>query len=343
MTASGIPLSRIASLVEGSLEGEEVTITGVNTVDSAREGDIVFVEGPELLPLGEASPAAALIVPPVARTRAKPIIVTEDPRLAFSKVLALFAPQRSLPQGIHPTAVIGANARVAPGASIGAHAYVGGNATIEEGAIIHPLAYVGQDAIVGAHTEVHPQAYIGDRVVIGRGCTIHPGAVIGSDGFGYHFESGRHRKIPQIGTVIIEDDVTVGANSTIDRATIAATIVGAGTRIDDNVHIAHNCVIGRHCLFAGQVGIAGSTRIGDYVVMGGQVGVNDHISICSNVMVGAQAGIFSDITEPGTYSGYPAKPHTGQLRVLAAQQKLPELLKRIKELEDRLAQLEGRT
>jgi UDP-3-O-[3-hydroxymyristoyl] glucosamine N-acyltransferase len=335
-------LSRIASLVEGSLEGDEVTITGVNTVDSAREGDIVYVDRPELLPVGEASLAAALIVPPVARTTAKPIIVTEDPRLAFSKVLALFAPQRSVHEGLHPTAVLGANARVSPRASVGAHAYVGDNATIGADAVVHPLAYVGQDAIIGANTEVHPQAYVGDRVVVGRDCTIHPGAVVGSDGFGYHHEGGRHRKIPQIGTVIIGDDVTVGANSTIDRATIAATVIGSGTKIDDNVHIAHNCVIGRHCLLAGQVGIAGSTHVADYVVMGGQVGVNDHIRICSHVMVGAQAGIFSDITEPGTYSGYPARPHRGQLRVLAAQQRLPEFLRRIKELEDRLAELEGR-
>lgn len=342
MTPSGIPLSRIAALVAGAHEGDEVTITGVNTIEDAREGDIVFVDRPDLLPVGEQSLAAALIVPPAAKTGAKPIIVTEDPRLAFSKVLELFAPERRVYSGVHPSAVLGANVKLGANVSIGAHAYVGDNAIIEDDAVVHPLAYVGHEVSLGANTEIHPQAYIGDRVMIGANCTIHPGAVIGSDGFGYHFEGGRHRKIPQIGTVIIEDDVTVGANSTIDRATIAATIIGVGTRIDDNVHIAHNCVIGKNCLFAGQVGIAGSTHIGDYVVMGGQVGVNDHIKICAQAMVGAQAGIFSDIEEPGVYSGYPAKPHRAQMRVLAAQQKLPDMLKRVKELEDRLAALEGR-
>lgn len=342
MTASGIPLSRIAALVEGQHEGHEVTITGVNTIEAAREGDIVFVDRAELLPVGEASLAAAMIVPPVAKTDAKPIIVTEDPRLAFSKVLELFAPERHVYTGVHPTAVIGAKVRLGEGVSVGAHAYVGDNVTLEADAVVHPLAYVGQDAIIGGNTEVHPQAYIGERVVIGRNCVIYPGAVVGSDGFGYHHEGGRHRKIPQIGTVIIEDDVTIGANSTVDRATIAATIIGAGTKIDDNVHIAHNCVIGRNCLLAGQVGIAGSTCLGDGVIMGGQVGVNDHIKIASGVMVGAQAGIFSDLEEPGTYSGYPAKPHRTQMRVLAATYRLPDLLKKIKELEERLAQLEGR-
>jgi UDP-3-O-[3-hydroxymyristoyl] glucosamine N-acyltransferase len=342
VTPSGIPLSRLASLVEGHHEGDEVTITGVNTIDAAREGDIVFVDGPELLPVGEASLAAALIVPPLAKTNAKPIIITEDPRLAFSKVLALFAPQRHVYPGVHPTAVLGTGVRLGARVSVGAHAYVGGNTTLEADAVVHPLAYVGQDAIIGENSEIHPQAYIGDRVVVGRNCIVYPGAVIGSDGFGYHQEAGRHRKIPQIGTVILEDEVAIGANSTVDRATIAATVIGAGTKLDDSVHIAHNCVIGRNCLFAGQVGIAGSTHIGDYVVMGGQSGVNDHVRVCGQVMVGARAGVFSNIEEPGTYSGYPAKPHRGQLRVLAATQKLPELLKRLKELEDRIAELEGR-
>lgn len=341
MTA-GIPLSRIAALVSGSHQGDEVTITGVNTLDAAGAGDIVFIDRPELLPVGEQSQAAALIVAPSAQTTAKPIIVTEDPRLAFSKVLELFAPERSVYEGVHPMAVLGANVTLGPGVSVGAHAYVGDGATLDEGAVIHPLAYVGRNAVIGADTEIHPQAYIGERVLVGRGCIIYPGAVIGSDGFGFHVEAGRPRKIPQIGTVILEDEVTVGANSTIDRATIAATIIGSGTKIDDNVHVAHNCVVGRNCLFAGQVGIAGSTEIGDNVVMGGQVGVNDHIRISSRVMVGAQAGVFSDLPEPGTYSGYPARDHRSQLRVLAATQKLPDVLRRLKELEDRLAQLEGR-
>ena len=341
MISIPIPLSKLASLIDGQVEGEEVTITGVNTVDDATDGQIAFVDRPELLPLGERSAAAALIVAPTSRTSAKPIIVTEDPRLAFSKVLAIFAPERRVYEGIHPTAVIGAKAQLAPNVSIGAHAVLGDNVSVGADSIIHPLAYVGHDARIGQNSAIHPQAYIGERIIIGDNCTIHAGAVIGSDGFGYLQQATGHRKIPQIGTVIIEDDVEIGANSTIDRATIAATIIGAGTKIDDSVHIAHNCVIGKHCLFAGQVGIAGSTEIGDFVVMGGQAGINDHIKICSQSVIGAQAGVFGTISEPGVYSGYGAGPHAHQLRILAVTQKLPELLKTVRDLQRRIAELES--
>lgn len=343
MSAIAIPLSQLAALIEGTTEGEEVLITGVNTIDGAVEGEIAFVDCPELLPIGEQSSAAALIVSPSARTQAKPIIITEDPRLAFSKVLALFAPERRVHEGVHPTAVLGHNVKLGADVSIGARTVVGDNVIIEDGSVVHPLVYLGHEVTIGANSEIHPQVYVGERVSIGSNCIVHAGAVIGCDGFGYLQQPQGHRKIPQIGTVIIEDDVEIGANSTIDRATIAATIIGQGTKIDDAVHIAHNCVIGKHCLFAGQVGIAGSTEIGDYVVMGGQAGVNDHVRICSQVIIAGKAGVFSDIEEPGTYSGYPARLHRNQLRVLGATQKLPDLLKTIRELEARIAQLEARS
>jgi len=336
-----IPLSKLASLIDGQVEGDEVTITGVNTVESAADGQITFVDRPELLPVGERSAAAALIVSPQARTSAKPIIVTEDPRLAFSKVLETFAPERRVYEGIHPTAVLGANTHVGARVSVGAHAVIGDNVRLDDDVVIHPLAYVGHDVQIGANSVIHPQTYIGERVTIGKHCIIHAGAAIGCDGFGYLQQAAGHRKIPQIGTVIIEDEVEVGSNSTIDRATVAATIIGAGTKIDDSVHIAHNCVIGKHCLFAGQVGIAGSTDIGDFVVMGGQAGINDHISICSRAVIGAQAGVFGHITEPGVYSGYAAGPHSHQLRILAATHKLPELLKTVRDLQRRIAELEA--
>jgi len=338
---NAIPLSELATLIDGTAEGGDVLITGVSTVHEARDGDIVFVEKPELLPFGEQSSAAALIVAESGRTQAKPIIITEDPRLAFSKVLEIFAPERRVYPGVHPTAVIGSNVSLGENVSIGAHTFVGDNVVIEDDVALHPLVYIGHEATVGRNTEIHPQVYIGDRVVLGHDCIIHAGAVLGSDGFGYLQTRTGHRSIPQIGTVIIGNHVDIGANATVDRATISATIIGDGTKIDDAVHIAHNCIIGRNCLFAGQTGIAGSTEIGDNVVMGGQVGVNDHVKIGNNVMIGAQAGVFSDLPEPGVYSGYPARDHRQHLRVLAMQQKLPDLVKRIKELEARLAELEG--
>jgi UDP-3-O-[3-hydroxymyristoyl] glucosamine N-acyltransferase len=340
--AIAIPLSKLASLVDGQSEGDEVTITGVNTIDGAGAGEITFVDKPELLAVGEGSAAAALIVSPEARTSAKPIIVTEDPRLAFSKVLAIFAPERRVYEGIHPTAVVGANARLGRNVSIGAHAVIGDSVELGDDVVIHPLAYLGHDVTVGSKSEIYPQVFIGERVSLGARCIVHAGAVIGCDGFGYLQQRTGHRKIPQIGTVIIHDEVEIGANSTIDRATVSATIIGSGTKIDDSVHIAHNCVIGEHCLLAGQVGIAGSTEIGDFVVMGGQAGINDHNKIVRNTVIGAQAGVFGNVTEPGVYSGYGAGPHRDQLRILAATQRLPDLVRTVRLLGQRLTELEAR-
>jgi UDP-3-O-[3-hydroxymyristoyl] glucosamine N-acyltransferase len=199
--------------------------------------------------------------------------------------------------------------------------------------IVYPTAYVGDNVTLGADTIICPQAYVGDRCAFGERVVIHPGASVGGDGFGYAQEGGKHRKIPQIGTVILGDDVEIGANSTVDRATLGATKIGRGTKVDDHVHIAHNVVVGEDCLLCGQVGISGSATVGDRVIMAGQVGVNDHITIGSDIIIGGQAGVFSDLPEPGYYSGYPAKPHNHSLRVLAATQKLPEMARRIRALE----------
>ncbi len=343
MNGAKFALGQLAELIDGKLEGDaSVTITGVSSLDDATEGHITYVTEEDVLSLGEQSPAAALIVPPGLATDRKPLIVTEDPRLAFSKVLALFAPQRRLPPGVHPTATVGSNVKLGQDVAIGAHVFVGDNAIIGDRVAIHPLAYVGYEVTIGEDTEIHPQTYIGDRVSIGTRCNICAGAVVGSDGFGYLQTEEGHHKIPQIGTVIIEDDVEVGANSTIDRATVSVTRICRGTKIDDQVHIGHNCVIGEHCLLCGQVGIAGTVTLGKGVMLGGQVGINDHTTVGDGVTVGAGSKVYGDLMEPGVYSGTPARPHRQRLRTLAATQKLPELLKRIRELESRLAELEGK-
>jgi len=336
-----IALGQLAQLVEGQLVGDHgVPISGAGTLEQAQDGQIAFIDRPELLDKAEASQASALIVPRGAGRTKKPHIVTEDPRLAFSKVLEIFAPQPRLYAGVHPTAVVGSNVRLGEGVSVGAHAFVGDNVILGDRAAIYPLAYVGHDCTVGADTAVYPQTFIGDRVVLGDRVIVHAGASIGGDGFGYVAEAnGRQRKIPQIGTVIIGDDVEIGACATVDRATVSATLIGRGTKIDDQVHVAHNVTIGEDCLICGQVGISGSATIGDRVVMAGQVGINDHISIASDVVIGGQAGVFSDLSEPGYYSGYPARPHGSALRVLAATQKLPEFEKRVRQLERELREL----
>lgn len=343
MSENRYRLAELAERVQGELRGDgDVTITGVGHLEEASAGEISFVDGPSLQALCDASQASALIVPPEVEVSDKPFIVTEDPRLAFSKVLELFSPERRPRPGVHATAVLGANVSIGEGASVGAHAYVGDDAIIGDDTIVHPLAYVGPEALIGRSCEIHPQVYIGARAQIGERVIIHAGAAVGADGFGFLQTDQGHRKIPQIGTVIVDDDVEIGANSTVDRATVAATRIGAGTKIDDQVHVAHNVVIGRNCLFCGQVGIAGSTTIGDNVVMGGQAGVNDHTEVCSGAIIGAKAGVIGDIDEEGIYSGYPARPHHEQMRVTAYARRLPGLVERIKELEETVDDLRSR-
>lgn len=341
MQKVAIPLARIAAHVEGTVLGDAGTlISGAGTLEEAEAGHIVFVERAEMLTAGEQSNASALIVAPGLSSSAKPIVVTEDPRLAFSKVLELFAPKPNAHPGVHPTAVLGRNVTLGERVSIGAHAVIGDNVIIGDDTIIHPLAYIGHDATIGSSTQIAPQVYIGDRVTVGDRTTILAGAVIGCDGFGFLQTRLGHRKIPQIGTVAIGNDVEIGACSTVDRATVSVTRIGDGTKIDDQVHVAHNCVIGRNCLLCGQVGIAGSTRVGDNVVMGGQVGVSDHVTIGDNVVVAGKSGVFGDIDKPGVYSGYPARPHKKQLRTIAMSHRLPDLVEQIKKMEARIAELE---
>ena len=342
MKTAAYPLGQLATLIEGELIGDGgLTITGASSLEDAQIGHISYIAGPEALDRGEHSEASALIVARTTLTTAKPVIITEDPRLAFSKVLELFAPERRLPIGIHPSAIVGANAHLGKRVAIGAGAFVGDNVVVGDDVIIHPLAYVGHEVTIGDGTELHPQVYVGDRVTLGKRVLIHAGTTLGGDGFGYLQTETGHRKIPQIGTVIIEDDVEIGANSTVDRATVTATRIGRGSKVDDHVHIAHNVIIGEHCLICGQVGISGSVTIGNYVVMAGQVGVSDHVTIADKIVVSGGAKVWGDLTEPGVYSGIPARPHVGAFRVTAAQQKLPDLLKRVRELEKRLEQLEN--
>ncbi len=336
-------LSELAERIEGELRGDgEVPITGVSHLEDATEGEISFADGPAVQSLADSCRASALIVPPEVEVKHKPFIVTEDPRLAFSKVLELFAPDRRPGSGVHPTAVLGKNVSLGQNVSIGAHAYVGDGTIIGDDTVIHPLAYVGPEVLIGRNCSIHPQVFIGPRVQCGERVIIHAGASVGADGFGYLQTDHGHRKIPQIGTVILEDDVEIGANSTIDRATVAATRIGEGTKIDDQVHVAHNVVLGKNCLLCGQVGVAGSTTIGDNVVMGGQAGVNDHVEVGSNITIAARASVFGDLDEEGIYSGYPAAPHQEQLRSIAHVRRLPRLKDRIDELEETVKELRER-
>jgi UDP-3-O-[3-hydroxymyristoyl] glucosamine N-acyltransferase len=327
-------LGELATVAEGTLEGDAgILISGAAGIHEVGAGEITFLEKPSLLPVGESSAAAALIIPETAPACAKPAIRTADPRFAFSKVLRLFASSRPVPVGIHPTAVIGRNVSLGKDVAIHALCFVDDDAVIEDGVVLHPQVYIGAGTRIGAGTVIYPRVTVHHDVTIGANVVIHSGAVIGSDGFGFVQNGGRHHKMPQVGTVQIGDDVEIGANVTIDRATMAVTRIGRGTKIDNLVHIAHNANIGDNCILCGQVGLCGSVTIGDGAKLGGQVGVGEHLTIGPEALIGAQAGVICDVPAKQFYSGYPARPHAEQMRLIAASGKLPDLLKRVRRIE----------
>jgi UDP-3-O-[3-hydroxymyristoyl] glucosamine N-acyltransferase len=320
--------------------GGDIQIGGAAGLEHAGPGDITYISDPSKMDMAEESAASAVIVPLEVEESGKPIIRIENPRLAFAQMLGLFALPAGLPVGVHPMAIIGTGAVVGKDAAIGPYVIVGERANIAEGVVIHPQAYIGENVKIGEGSLLYPQVVIGRGTEIGAHCILYPGAVIGADGFGYVWDGERHRKVPQIGRVVIEDDVEIGANSTIDRATTHITRIGRGTKIDDQVHIAHNVTIGENCVIAGNVGISGSVRLGNRVILAGQVGIGDHISIGDDAIVLARAAVLSDLPAGSVSSGTPAYSHKENLRVEAAARKLPELLREMRQLRQRLSALE---
>lgn len=340
---AGYRLGEIARAVEGELAGPpDLWIQGVAGLEDAGPGQITYAADPRAVERALASPAAAVIVPRDARAPGKPAIRVEQPKLAFARVLALFRPPSAAPVGIHPTAVIEAGAKVAPSAALGAGVYVGPDAVIDEGAVLYPGVYVGREARIGPHTVLWPGVVVGDRVRIGARVVVHPGAVIGADGFGYVEVAGGREKIPQIGTVVVEDDVEIGANTTIDRATCGATRIGRGTKIDNLVHVGHNVVVGEGCTLIAQVGIGGSARVERGAVLGGQVGVADHARVGAGATVGGKGAVMGSVPPGGVYAGIPARPLREELRARALSRELPQLRETVRALRKRLEELEHR-
>ncbi len=334
-------LEELAVLVGGQVVGDPATrISGATDIGDAREGDIVFAESPKHLEQALQSAASAVIALPDTENSAKPLIRTANPRLAFARVLEALNPRPEHQPGIHPTASIGANLQAGDGVTIGFNAYVGNDVVLGDDVWIQPLVYIGDNVRIGSGSVIHPSVVILGNVTIGENVTVHPGTVIGADGFGYTPIGKQHFKIPQVGTVIIGDDVEIGANVTIDRARTGRTVIGNGTKIDNLVHIAHNVTIGENCIIVAQVGISGSVAIGDQVVFGGQSGTKDHVTIGDGSMVCARSGIIGDLPPGSFVSGYPAGPHKEQMRVQAAILRLPELMKTIRSLERRIEALE---
>jgi len=335
-------LGDIAKLVNGEIYGDtEIEITGVSGILDAAQGDITFISSKKYLKEIGNCKASALIVKEQIKGISIPQLKVSNPYLAFAKLLEFFYVKPFIHTGISKSAIISDKAAIGNNVTIFPSVFISDGAFIGDGTIIYPFVYIGENTKIGNNCVIYPNVTIRENVKIGNKVIIHSGSVIGSDGFGYVFDNGVHKKIPQVGGVIIEDDVEIGSNVSIDRATLGNTIIGKGTKIDNLSQIAHNVKIGSNSLIIAQVGIAGSTEIGDYVTLGGQVGVADHTKIESQTMIGAQSGIMGNVPK-GIYSGSPAIPHREWLKAQAIFARLPEMHKKIKELEDKLKELEGR-
>jgi UDP-3-O-[3-hydroxymyristoyl] glucosamine N-acyltransferase len=330
----------IADFVGGELVGDgSVPISGINGINEAGKGDLAFLLSAKQEDLISSTKASAVIVPKdVRKTFDKPIIKVDSPSIAFSRIIEVVMPDRiPHPKGIHPTAIVSKKAVLAGGVALGPYTAVEDGADIGEGTVIYPFSYIGKNSRIGKRCIIYPNVTIREEVTIGSNVIIHPGSVIGSDGFGYDTRpDGTHVKIPQLGTVVIEDDVEIGACVTIDRARFARTVIGKGTKIDNLVQIAHNVVMGPNCIIAGQSGISGSSTLGRNVVLGGQVGVADHLKLGDFVMAGAKTGISKSFPAKTTLFWYPAKPVDKARAIIASIGLLPKLYERVRKLEERL-------
>lgn len=331
--------AEIAQKLQGEVHGDAgVSLTGFAPADRAQPGDLTFAENAEYFQRAEASAAAAILVAGDVPGSKKVLIRVPNARVAFAKVLPMFFPEPVFAPAIHPTAVVAASARVDPTAHIGPHCAIGEGTIIGARAVLRGGNHVGDRVRIGDDTQLFPNVTIYSGTQIGRRVRIHSGTVIGSDGFGYVFDRGVHLKVPQVGNVIIGDDVEIGANVAVDRGALGPTTIGRGTKIDNLVQIAHNVSIGEHSLIVAQVGVAGSTRLGNYVILGGQVGVAGHLKIGNQVTVGAQSGVMHDISDGEKYLGTPALPDRQSKRQILAAQELPELLRRVRALEKKMGE-----
>ncbi len=333
-------LQEIAALVDGNILGEsEIEFTGATGLEQAGSTDITFAVEPHLA-AAELCQAGAVIVPKTIAAYAKPAIQVENPRAAFTKLLELFTPPLKIKREIHPTAIVGEHVKIGKNVAIMPYVVIADEAIIDDDVVLYPHVYVGQGAKIGSGTMIYPNVTIREFCQIGERVIIHSGSVIGSDGFGFVTQAGTHSKVPQVGNVVIEDDVEIGANVGIDRATTGSTLIKRGTKLDNLVHIAHNVQIGEAGLIVAQTGIAGSTKVGHHVTFAGQCGCVGHIEIGDHCIFAARTAPISDVPSGSFYGGFPARPHKEWLKVQAGLHKTPDMIKKMRELEKRLAELE---
>jgi UDP-3-O-[3-hydroxymyristoyl] glucosamine N-acyltransferase len=343
-------LGEIAAAIGATLEGEPaVPVERMAALDEAGPGDLCYADSARRAEQVRASAAVGCIVgEDFPAAPGVNLLRLADPKQGFFRALELFRPDRRL-AGIHPSAVVAADAVLGEGVGVGACAVIESGAVVGGGSQVRAGAYVGAGVRIGRDCDVGVNVVLLDGSVLGDRCILHPGVVLGSDGYGYQWTGDHHHKIPQVGGVVLEDDVELGANTCIDRATVGETRIGRGSKFDNLVHIAHNNRIGAHVLLTGQVAVAGSSRIGDGVVAGGQAGIADHVSVGAGVQIGAQAGVIGDIEAGARVWGTPARPMQRVLREQAALGRLPQTLRdlarqrqELAELRDRLARLEAR-
>lgn len=336
-------LAQLAPLARAELVGSgEIEISAITDLAHAHAGALVMVSDPRDLASAEASPAAALLVASTLTPSAKPFLRSGNLRAAFARALSAFARQESRPGEIHVSAVVAPDASIGPDVLLGPFVVVGSGAAIGPRTTVHSGTTIGARVRIGADCLLHPRVTVYADCVLGDRVTIHSGTVIGSDGFGYATEEGGHLKVPHIGRVVVEDEVEIGANATVDRATLGETRIGRGTKIDNLVQVAHNVVIGEGVLVVSQVGISGSVTIGNGAVLAGQAGVVDHRRIGAGARVLARAGVTRDVPDGATVSGFPARDHREELRAMASVQRIPGLAERVAAIEARLAGGSGR-
>jgi UDP-3-O-[3-hydroxymyristoyl] glucosamine N-acyltransferase len=338
-----VRLGELAERLGCRLEGDgDIEIVGVCALEDAGPTDLTFVTEARHLPRLEASRAAAVLLAESSPATRRPALRTSNPYLTLAHALGVFYPPQPGVQGVHPTAVVSADARVHDTASVGPLCVLAPGAEVGAGTILDAQVFLGANVRVGRECRLFPQVTVREGTELGDRVVVHSGTVIGADGFGYARDGVRYIKIPQIGRVVLEDDVEIGANAAIDRATLGITRIGRGTKIDNLVQIGHNVQVGEDTVIVAQVGISGSSRIGSRVTIAGQVGVTDHVQIGDNAIVGAQAGVSKDVPDGAIMLGAPAVPHLEWKRQLAATARLPQMGKTLRALEERLRALEAR-